>query len=318
MSGYVAEALRHLGHEVLVFDGRGGGAVALLERAGEKLLRRSDKPLANKFLRQSIRKSIPDFFLTIFGFDVSAKTLAFLKAWKIPTACWWLNDPFQFGRSLQKASLYDFIFTNARESVADYRAAGVPNAFWLPVGCAPEVHRRVGSEPAWESEVCFAGDWEDKREALLLKLAPLCKLRIFGPWKKKLAKGSPLLPLLHDGFFTPEQMARMFSSAKLVINLHTWFEKFDYGTNPRLFEAAGCGAAQLVDWKREIPELFKEGEEILTYRKLDEVAVRVKELLAEPERLKKMGEAAQRRAYAEHTYEHRMRELLSKVFPSAL
>lgn len=115
------------------------------------------------------------------------------------------------------------------------------------MACAPEVHRRTAPRPEYRCEICFAGDWSPLREAWCEKLAEHFDLRIFGPWKKKLPAGSSLHACLTDGFFTPEQMADMFASAAVVFNLHSWYGKWDHGTNPRLFEAAGCGACQVVE-----------------------------------------------------------------------
>jgi spore maturation protein CgeB len=108
-------------------------------------------------------------------------------------------------------------------------------------------------------------------------------------------------------------MAAIFSSAKVVLNIHTWYGRFDHGVNPRLFEAAGCGAFQLVDWKREIPELFDCRTEVRCYRDIGELAPLLREVLADATARKAAAAAAQKRAYSEHSYVHRMRRLLEIV-----
>lgn len=172
------------------------------------------------------------------------------------------------------------------------------------------------SIPEYRCEVCFAGDWSPLRQAWCEKLAQHFDLRVFGPWKKKLPKSSPLWSRIQDGFFSPEEMSRMFASADIVFNLHSWYGKWDHGTNPRLFEAAGCGACQVVDWKREIPTLFDCTTEITCYRDMNDLVTLVKETLADPVALRESGIAAQRRAYGEHTYRHRMGFLLETICQS--
>jgi len=212
-----------------------------------------------------------------------------------------------------KAPFYDFVFSNSSVCPRQYVAAGARHAHFLPTACAPSVHRSRPPEERYRCDVCFAGDWSALRERMMEALVDRFRVRIFGPWSKKLARGSPLRPVLVDGFFSPDEMAAMFSSAAVVLNLHTWFGEHDHGLNPRLFEAAGCGAYQLVDWKREIPQLFEVTQEVACYRALDEIPAHVERALADPARARAIAEGAQRRAYRDHTYRVRMETLLGIV-----
>jgi len=134
-------------------------------------------------------------------------------------------------------------------------------------------------------------------------------VRIFGPWRRKLAKDSPLRPRLEHGFFSPQRMAEIFAASKATLNIHTWRGKFDYGLNPRVFEAAACGVPQLVDWKRELDELFDEKERaaMLVYRSDEELLAKCRALPAE---LRERAVAASATIRERHSYLARMRELL--------
>lgn len=309
MGRFTPDALRRLGHEVEVFN----LSSTWRDKAIDRLTRVPLHCRLNRRFCEAVEGARPDLMLTVFGFDFSPQSLDYLKQRGIVRACWWLNDPFQFRRSLAKAPGYDFLFSNAMGSVADYHAAGVHHAHWLPTACEPTVHRRLPPLPEYRCEVCFAGDWSPLREAWCNELARHFDLKVFGPWKKKLAHDSPLHRHLIDGFFTPDEMARMFASAEVVFNLHSWYGTWDHGTNPRLFEAAGCAACQVVDWKQDIPELFDCTGELATYTDMADMVVRVRELLHDGARRTEMGQRAQARAYAEHTYEVRMRSLLATV-----
>jgi len=309
MGQFAGDALRALGHEVVDVD----LSSQWHDKLRERLTNRTPHQYANQRLLRVADAVRPDLMLAIFGFDLTPESLEYLKAHGITRACWWLNDPFQFDRSLAKAHHYDFLFSNALGSVEDYHRAGIRHAHWLPTACNPGIHRRMDAVPKYRCEVCFAGDWSPLRQAWCEKLASHFDLRIFGPWKKKLPKNSPLWNHLQEGFFTPNEMASMFASADVVFNLHSWYGRWDHGTNPRLFEAAGCGAYQVVDWKREIPELFDCGTEISCYRNTDDLITLVKKILADPVLRRQSALAAQRRAYGEHTYQHRMQSLLSVV-----
>ncbi len=311
MGGFVLKALRQLGHEVVDFNLSSGRLDKLTDQLGigGKELHGS----LNRRFRSIVEATAPDVMLTIFGFDLSEESLLFLKSRGIPRVCWWLNDPFQFKRSLAKAHHYDFLFTNAMGSVEDYRQAGVQHAHWLPTACDPDVHRSVPPVSAFRSDICFAGDWSPLREEWCNELVRYFDVKVFGPWKKKLNRSSPLWDCVIDGFFTPAEMASMFSSAKVVFNLHSWYGKWDHGTNPRLFEAAGCGACQLVDLKREIPVLFDVGEEVNVYDAKEKLITMTKDLLGDAAQREAIAMRAQKRAYSEHTYTHRMMKLMEVV-----
>ncbi|HEY4087994.1 MAG TPA: glycosyltransferase [Bryobacteraceae bacterium] len=78
-----------------------------------------------------------------------------------------------------------------------------------------------------------------------------------------------------------------------------------YGFSPatRVFEAAGAGACLITDFWEGIDLFFEPGKEILVAEDGTAVAGHLLELT--PERARAIGEAAFRRAIAEHTYAHR-------------
>lgn len=310
MGRFATQALRDLGHQVVVFDYWPNKS----EKIHHTLLGRwqqENYAKTNERFRRQIEQEKPDIVLTIYGFHLSVESLQYLKRRNILSVCWWLNDPFQFERSLKKAHEFDYLFTNAKGSVAEYRQAGV-NAYWLPTACEPEVHKPVEPNPAYQCEVCFAGDWSPLREQWVEHLARYYHVKVFGPWGEKM-RSTALKAHLVDGLFTPEMMVAMFASAKVVLNIHTWFGKWSHGTNPRLFEAAGCKTAQAVDWKNEIPDLFTCGQDLLVYRDLDDLTAQLKPLLGDEQRRITMAEQAQSRAYTQHTYKQRMAQLLAVV-----
>ncbi|HKQ30063.1 MAG TPA: glycosyltransferase [Burkholderiales bacterium] len=310
MGRFTAEALQELGHDVVLFDYHAGALDKIVDR-----VKRSDEEKAsvNRRLRRVLESVCPDLFVTLFGFDISVESLAHMRRLGIPTACWWINDPFQYERSVKKAPHYDFVFSNSEVSAAQYRTLGVANAYFLPTACVPAVHRSVPLQERYRCDVCFAGDWSPLREQLMERLVGRFDLKIFGPWGSKMKPDSQLRAHLVDGFFSPADMAAMFSSARVVVNIHTWFGKFDHGLNPRLFEAAGCASFQVVDWKQEIPKLFDCPSEMACYRSLDEVPELIAGALSAPDATRATAAATQRRAYRDHTYKNRMQTLIDLV-----
>lgn len=300
MNRYVVGGLRGLGIEVEVFNYR---------------RRLMSHRFMNQYLKIRVTRSKPDLFLTLFGFDLDVEVLRFTRRKNIVSVCWWLNDPFQLERSLTKAGFYDFYFTNALGCIDQYKKKGIKKVFFLPLACDPEVHKKVELSEVerrrFESDICFAGDWGPTREKILTELSRDFDLKIWGPWKKRISKDSALRSHLQGGFFTPEEMVKIFNASKIILNIHSWFGKWDYGINPRVFEAPGCGGFQLCDWKMEIPELYKVDSEIACYTSIDELREKLSFFLGNENERQRIQQMGYKKTHEQHTYVHRLREMLN-------
>jgi len=154
------------------------------------------------------------------------------------------------------------------------------------------------------------------RERLVERLAAEgVDLRVYGPWRRKLRAASALRGRLEHGFFSPERMAEIFAACDATLNVHTWRERFDFGLNPRVFEAGACGTPQLVDYKRELDELFTPAQRagMLIYRTDDELVELARSLPARARELKAAARAAAPSFQREHSYRARVAELLRAV-----
>lgn len=309
MNSFVYQTLVSMGHEVEVFN---FGTRYLPYRFIKTLSKNLFDAILERNLKNLVDTYRPDAFLTIFGFDLRKGIIEYIKSRKIITICWWLNDPLQIERSLKIAGLYDFYFTNARGTLKDYQQAGLKQVFYLPVGCYPAVHRKL-PDAQKKHEVGFAGDWDPLRERILTELAQNFDIAIWGPWKDKVAQNSILQRCIRkNGFFTPEEMTRMFNESHLVLNIHKWFGRFTFGLNPRVFEAPGCGAFQLCDWKEELAEHYHLEKDLVAYNSLDELK---EKMLFYLDNLRKAVEIAQNgflRTHREHTYVQRLTEMFDR------
>lgn len=77
----------------------------------------------------------------------------------------------------------------------------------------------------------------------------------------------------------------------------------------RDLEFPGYGCAYLTGGNAEIEELFKVGEEILTYRDMGDAARTIRAIRGNTERLVAIGERGRRRVLREHTWDVRVRQL---------
>ncbi|MDX5347418.1 MAG: glycosyltransferase [Hymenobacteraceae bacterium] len=306
MGRFTEKALQQMGHEVITFNHERND---FSERMREKISFKKFVAYKNKQVLELIDQTKPDAFFTIYGKTHDAGTLEQIKKKGIPTICWWLNDPFDLAYKHIPVNFYDYFFSNSSGTKAVYEHYHAKNLHYLPVGVDPDVHKPIETEKKYD--IVFAGDWHRIREEALLKLTQQFNIALMGPWKRKLPKDSPLLKhFVQLGYFTPTEMSELFNQAKIVFNLHTWYKRWSYGVNPRLFETSGCRAFQISDNKLEIKDLYKPGKEIVLYEDLSEVPELFNHYLPLEQERNAIAEAAYKRTLNEHTYVHRMQQLL--------
>ena len=117
MNRFVYETLIAMGHRVELFD---LSASSLPEKIHKGIARDHFYATLNRQLLSRIDRFCPDLLFSVFGFDLSPETLQKIRKTGTVTACWWLNDPFQYHKSIRQAPYYDYYFTNAHATVEEY------------------------------------------------------------------------------------------------------------------------------------------------------------------------------------------------------
>jgi hypothetical protein len=69
------------------------------------------------------------------------RAVAIARAAGLPTVWQTIEDPNGWAGFVAEAKQFDFVFTSAAECVERYKAAGIPNVFWLPMACQPAIHQ---------------------------------------------------------------------------------------------------------------------------------------------------------------------------------
>ncbi len=205
--------------------------------------------------------------------------------------------------STRLAPAYDWFFTHDTSSLDHHRRAGV-RASYLAFGCDPAYVRPLPEvRPRWRAPLVFVGSRDPVREHVLRQLADL-GLATWGP-------GWPGGPVYGDDY------VRALAGGTVGLNIHQQFgergapERYGTGANMRVFELAAVGTPQLSDAKADIARHFTPGREIVLYRGVPELRDRVRALLADQDLRRSLAVAARQRALREHTWAHRLDELLS-------
>ena len=309
----VGDALQRLGHAVTQLGpARPHGRGRFVDRAAglaRQAVPRLDERAQDRIVRAALDADCKIIINVDSVFAPSAVTR--LRSSGARVAFWFPDHVANLGRQLMLLAPYDAIFFKEPFLTDRLRAMLDLPVYYLPEACNPRWHRPVtpaGTEPC----LVIAGSMYPSRVRLLDRLiAKGIPLRLYGGRLPRWI-GDTACRAAHTGrIVTCEEKARVFRSAAGVLN--TMHPAEVSGVNARLFEAAGCGAAVLTDFRSTVPELFEVGKEILAYHDFDDLLEQATRLLSERGLTGRLGDAAAQRAHRDHTYDLRVTAILDKL-----
>ena len=205
---------------------------------------------------------------------------------------------------------YDAIFTyGGGQPVVDaYAALGARKCVPIYNALDPETHFPGERDARFEADLGFLGnrlpDREARVEEFFLRPALLLPHRRFliggSGWGDKAMPEN-----VRDAGHVYTRDHNAFNATPLaVLNIaRDSMARFGFSPATRVFEAAGGAACLISDEWEGIEQFFEPNREILVARDGAQVAQILSELT--PARAREIGQAALRRARAEHLYEHR-------------
>ncbi|HYZ83862.1 MAG TPA: glycosyltransferase [Bryobacteraceae bacterium] len=209
---------------------------------------------------------------------------------------------------------YDWIFTygGGDPVVNAYKRHGARECIPIYNALDPETHYAVTPDPRFEGELGFLGnrlpDREARVEEFFLKAATLCPQERFllggNGWHDR---AMPANVRYYGHVYTADHNA-FNCTPKAVLNIsRESMARYGFSPATRVFEAAGSAACLITDEWIGIEQFFEPGKEILVASSGEQVADILRWLT--PEQARQIGGAAYRRVLAEHTYEHRAKQV---------
>lgn len=309
----VGDALGRAGHIVTQLGSAGPHARGRLAGNLSHLARQAMPRLEDRAQRQIVRAALDAGCEVVINLDagLTPGVVTELRRAGARVAFWFPDAILNLGRQTMLLAPYDALFFKEPHLVDRLRASLDLPVYYLPQGCNPRWHRPLvpaGTEPY----LVLAGNMYPSRVRLLERLmAKGIPLRLYGSDPPRWL-GETQVREAHTGRCVfREDKARVFRSAAGVLN--TMHPAEVTGVNARLFEAAGCGAAVLTEFRPTVPELFAVGEEVLVFHDFDDLVDQATRLLNEDGMTARLGDAATQRAHRDHSYDVRVAAILEKV-----
>lgn len=117
-----------------------------------------------------------------------------------------------------------------------------------------------------------------------------------------------IIKSVHQGPIFGLDMYRTLAESRITLNVHIDVAGTHAG-NIRMFEATGVGTCLLTEHSENINEIFKPGEEVLTYKSKEDLLQIVREMLTQNEKVEQIAKAGQKKTLQSHTMERMFNDI---------
>lgn len=177
----------------------------------------------------------------------------------------------------------------------------------------PELYEVYAALPDSERRLSYetALTWEATRQyrtRCVEQTLPFSPLIVGDPgWRTVFRRADPP-PRLHKELNYYTELPEFYGMSD--INFNCTSKQMKGAVNQRIFDVPAAGAFVLTDWREQMDALFEPQKEIIAFREPEEAPDLIRHYLAHPGERAKVAAAARRRVLAEHTWEHRLQQLL--------
>jgi len=209
--------------------------------------------------------------------------------------------------------VYDLMMSQLNAVVEIFRKAGVRSEV-CHLAFEPAVLDALPPRSPADIEVSFVGTVSPEhgqRIALLEAVARRFDLKLFGSKPQALPASSPLHRCF-QGEVWGGDMYQALRRSKITLNSHIDFAGREAG-NMRLFEATGAGVYLLTDFKDSLHTLFEPGRDVAVWRSIDDCLAGIEHALRDDAGRTEVARAGHARTMTQHTYRHRVKQILGFV-----
>ncbi|HEU4685412.1 MAG TPA: glycosyltransferase [Nitrospira sp.] len=202
---------------------------------------------------------------------------------------------------------FDLLISSFPHFVEAFRRQG-RTAYYQPLAFEPRVLQKLGSHGR-DIPLSFVGGLSPahrERKKLLTALSGSLPLHVWGYGTGILEHQGVEASRLHGDAWGLD-MFSVLARSVITVNHHIDVAEMN-ANNMRLFEATGCGALLVTDYKDNLSDLFDIGSEVVAYRSPDECRDLVSYFLTHQDEAALIAKRGQERTLHHHTYQARMRQ----------
>ena len=249
----------------------------------------------------------------------------------IPTVFWNKEDPPHYDDFLDTARIFDFVFTSDVDKIDNYRDdLGHHNVGVLSFAAQPAVHNPVRPKRGWhERDIAFAGmyfahKFPERAEQMNLILSGAVDaspgmatgLEIFS---RQLGGDSTYqFPSPYSahvvGSLPYRQVLSAYKAYKVFLNVNSVTTSSSMCAR-RIFEIIASGTPVVTTRSKAIETFFSD-DEVKIVDSQRQASNAIRSLVRSPELSARMVHRGQRNVWTNHTYSHRVEEVLSAVVPA--
>ena len=202
----------------------------------------------------------------------------------------------------------DVYAANTQEGVARLGRAATTSL--LHMAANPRVHRPCPSDPRYRSRVTYLGSYNPatKGHAVFDRYVLPAADFDLALWGEMWENAPASLRRHWRGLLPGGEIARLYSSVEVALGFNAASQAAAGMVNNRVFEVLACGALLLSDRVPAIEAMF--GDCAIFTDGGDDTRDKLAHYLAHPEERARLTALARRRILAEHTYDHRARQLV--------
>ena len=313
---YVAEAFKKLGHNVHHFQINKRPFLI-------KLFRGISKTILGKKIGNKVTDSIYAKKLTAKIKDIKPDLIFYTSAsfipedfYKIASSCEsqpkvfaWDGDGGAAHPDNKYLSKYIDIFFDTENEYVKLNPANFKKVINLPFCANTHIYKNLKLERNNSFYIC--GALTPERDEIFSKLTDFNIIFKGYNWDKLSTKSHNFK--IKIGTVGPEEQAYDYNSHIGVINIHQVSNNPFSALNMRTFEAPASNSLLISDYREGIEKYFEIGKEILCFKDTDELRKILSQLKQSPNSFNMIRDAGYKRAIKDHTYEARMREVLSYI-----
>lgn len=252
---------------------------------------------------EQVRRFQPD---VIYLQDISLTTPELMEILRANSrlVAWQVASPVHDGTDL---SGVDIIFSSFPHFVERFRQQG-KTAWYQPLAFEPRILSRLQQRERRYLLTFIGGISPHHGKGLeaLENIASGIPLDVWGYGATSLPPDSAVLQHHHGEAWGLEMFSRLAAS-RITLNRHIDVAE-NYANNMRLFEATGCGALLLTDYRDNLGELLEIGTEVVAYRTPEEAVLLARYYQQHPDEAAAIAKAGQERTLRDHTYTRRMQQ----------